>query len=452
MIQRRGNSVVNVPEWCRRPLSILSQAAPDAFATGDLLLLPFFSSKFGPTLWPIEIDVVVGTTERAEALSRTLRSVAPQWRWNVRAPLRPEALAWADGGVPEGILHEICSAPLTCLCGAVRLEWGEPVWYFGFESVEEDLRSGRLRPHGEDLDRAREEAEYLLARFPALEAEFLEYQPRTVEETLEKIHEAIRENEYGGRRSQLAFSREELPAVERVRRWHEQAQPRIEPLPLDASDQWPDDDSIWWSEDDQFRGWLIDQTLVRRPRSKRNAWLHEALAVQRGVQKPTHQGWETYQHAIMAAIALRTDLIPFEDHRAMRVAAILHDIGKVYNIWTPGCHALIGAKRWMDHRPPWLTDVEAELVTFLIKVHDMLGLMDRGIMNSEYRGAVSPAEIRAEIQALGRGLEEGLTLATTIYQADIASVPALRWLLPLTPLLQDVVLAGAEWESEVRSG
>lgn len=126
---------------------------------------------------------------------------------------------------------------------------------------------------------------------------------------------------------------------------------------------------------------------------------------------------------------------------------LYHDIGKLHNVWTPGSHPLIGARVWIKHRPPFITDTEASLITELIRNHDALGLMDRGLRNSAFRGGMTPAEIRAEIRGLGRGFEEGLRLLSSVYQADIGSVPALRWLMPLTPLLEDVVRAGQAGEA-----
>jgi adenylate kinase family enzyme len=50
------------------------------------------------------------------------------------------------------------------------------------------------------------------------------------------------------------------------------------------------------------------------------------------------------------------------------------------------------------------------------------------------------------IATSGRPFTDTLRLISTIYAADIASVPTLRWLLPLTPLLEGIVRAGTPAE------
>ena len=67
--------------------------------------------------------------------------------------------------------------------------------------------------------------------------------------------------------------------------------------------------------------------------------------------------------------------------------------------------------------------------------------MDRTLTAPGFRGGASPARVRRELTASGRPLEEALRLHAAVYSADIAAVSALRWLLPLTPLLEQAVLA-----------
>ena len=125
----------------------------------------------------------------------------------------------------------------------------------------------------------------------------------------------------------------------------------------------------------------------------------------------------------------------------MRVAVVLHDLGKVKNVVTPGAHGKIGSVTWVEARPAWLTDAEADLVTFLIRNHDVLSFLNRGISTANWKGRMAPCHIREELARSGRPLAEALALVSTIYSADICSVPTLRGLRRHTMLLERAVLA-----------
>ena len=422
--------LADVPEWLNDVLATVFAASPAAAVVGGAYYASFFSGTFGPTQIPFEVEVVVrdGTGDRVRS---ALEATRPATRWIVH-----DGSMNGDGAASD--------AALIAGRGALSLVDGRPVARFEDPRAREHLADGFLAPaEGVSAREAAAAAYDLLKWYPGLRADFLDYSGSDVPLTLDEIDALVKANERGGRRKIRQFLPSELPWLERIRAWHASSTPTIDAVPVPPRDALPSGDP-WAAPDGEFREWLIDQTVSRCPRTPRDSYLERALREQRGDQKPTHGGWETYQHAIMATLVLDTAGLDPADRRAARVAAVLHDIGKGHNVWTPGAHALIGAKAWHRLRPPWLRDDEARVVTFLIRTHDMLGLMDRGIVNENYRGALAPAEIRAELDLLGRDRVSALRLMSAIYRADVGSVAALRWLLPLTPLLEGAVLAGGQ--------
>lgn len=421
-----------LPEGCRDPLEVLARVAPRALALGSLYELPFFSGRRGPSQHPVEIDVLVPSSVEGALARGGLREAAPQYRWRVVA---------ADTVVGPGanpIQRALAAAPLVAMRGGVRLWDGAVLYHFVHRRALQHLRDGRLEPAGGDLEGAAREARWILQRFPGLVAGFLGHGGRPVDDSFDEIARKVAENEHGGRARALSFTERESELVAHIRDWHRANPPRISPPPLPPRVSLPAGDP-WSATDAEFREWLIDQALTRERRTPRDLDLFRMLEVQVGEQKPTHQGWEIFQHSIYAALTVETDHLPGH-RRSLRIAMLLHDIGKLFNLWTPGSHPLIGAKQWKKVAPSWLTPMEAEEITLLIRNHDVLGLMDRGIMSEDFRGAMGPAEIRDEITRLGLPLRQGLALFSAVYQADIGSVAALRWLLPLTPVLEQLVL------------
>lgn len=425
-----------LPPCCMIPLRALTQVAPDALITGATYFFPFFVGKYGPSVAPMETEVLVRVSANLDDLRARLEEAQPEVRWKVRTV---GATPCPDGD--KGIEDALQDAPIVALCGGVRLENGVPTYHFGHQDALRHLRDGLLVPNSGDISGSRELAADLLSQFPGLRADFISYSGKTLHETYEDIHQAVQQNEYGGRMKKSSFLPVEQKWIEAIRQWHRMSTPAVQMVPAPRRASLPTGDP-WSAGDSEFREWLINQALVRMPQLRPDPYLHRMLDMQKGEQKTTHQGWETYRHALMTMLVLETDRLDAADRRAMRVAALLHDIGKLYNIWTPGCHAQVGAKQWRRYAPDWLTEAEVELVTFLIRNHDMLGLMDRGIVSDEYRGGVSPTDVREALAAIRRPAPEALILASAIYQADIGSVAALRWLLPLTPLLEGVVRAG----------
>ncbi len=418
-------------EWTR-PVDVLRCLSSDAVVVAGYHCAPFWAGTYGPTQVPVEVEVIA-PAEEAAGLPHRLEGAAPDLRWNVRSTgllqKQPRDLDWTPC-----LAHE----PLVALCGGIHAATGLRVW--GHAAAHEHLKVGLLEPNGSAPESAASGARRLLQAYPGLRAPFLGYGGKTVEHTLTTIMQQVADGETGGRPSNSALRASERPVAAEIIRWHREATPSIEPVPVPIKAKLPTSDP-WSAPDSEFREWLLDQTMVRSPLTQPDEALQRMLAAQRGDQKPTHQGWEIAHHGVMAALVLETTAFAPTVRPALRVAAILHDVGKTLNLWTPGCHALIGAKIWDRWAPAWLSPEEKALITGLIAVHDILGLLDRAIMHEAYPGGLFPEDVRGRLHGVAPSLPEALRLASAMYRADIGSVAALRWLLPVTPLLERIVLA-----------
>lgn len=239
------------------------------------------------------------------------------------------------------------------------------------------------------------------------------------------------------------------------------------------------------ANDAQFREWLLNQTNSRFPVGGKDETLAEVMSYQAfaawyekrpqlmGVQKQTHQGWALYMHLRETMMQTPTDHL--EDlalkfgydfmrlRQAVRLAGLYHDAGKLVNAFTPGCHEVVSAKMFKKVKPSWISEEVADLAYYLIMSHDLLGRLARGISEKQahdirdldfdpaatpaYLGAIDPSYARKILAMYNMPLELALELNAALWQGDVASVAALRWLLPLVPLMKQVLLAGATDET-----
>ena len=245
--------------------------------------------------------------------------------------------------------------------------------------------------------------------------------------------------------------------------------------------------------DASFREWLLNQTRSRRPFGGKDpqidmlekppmdkvseAFSHAHQVLTEGEQKVTHQGLDLHQHLFQSTLQLATDEVigrvraeghsePFCNklRSAMRVAMLHHDLGKLVDISTPGLHESMGARIFRyAMKPVWVDEHMLRLAEWMIVQHDLFGRVARGITEkvgykiqdpnfdpddaSSYEGAIVPGRARDKILAINRktygeqpmSLETATAVIKEIWKADMGSVASLRWLLPVTDLLEQVV-------------
>ncbi len=231
--------------------------------------------------------------------------------------------------------------------------------------------------------------------------------------------------------------------------------------------------------DAEFCEWLLNQTRSRQPIGGRDQDLsgiltfsrekEQEIGVQTQEQKRSHLGFTLDQHLLESALQLHTDeleellksfpVIPlqFRDVRAsLRMGMLYHDIGKLYNVHTPGSHEGVGAKMWNRLKPSWISDEQASLAEWIIRTHDVFGRLARGITEKEnkslednsfnpmatpsYQGALDPHEALGELERLGYPRDLVIALHKIAWTADVSSVSALRWILPAADILEKIVI------------
>ena len=228
------------------------------------------------------------------------------------------------------------------------------------------------------------------------------------------------------------------------------------------------------SPDDQFKEWLLNQIRSRTPLGGKEGYLERiwdmAKTEKKGGQKETHMAFPLHKHLQEAALQLSTDALASElevaglspaeikkIRRCARLAMLWHDMGKVHNVYTPGSHEAIGAKQWERNKPDWISDEEAQIVSWMIRTHDISGRLLRGITEKpdskitdahfnptsepSYKGALDPSAVREELLKSGFDLPVATALHLAVWKADVSSVSALRWLLPVVEQVRQLVLS-----------
>jgi len=429
--------------WDRAMLRRLRCLAPDAWVTGGgHVYRPFFNGVYGPPSESWDVDIRVWGEERANQLQSLLQSRYGDMRWHVKGAER-----WAreeTGRTISSVEEAFSCMALICLCAGVR--WGdsevEVAW--GHSEAEADLWRGVLRPNPSgQVNFAEAKARKIASYYPGVCAPFIDHERMLVHDNWHAIQVAVRLVERGGRKESGPLSASERVLADRVLELMRALDRSSQAVPLPGPSPPPHGDP-WKAADQSFRAWVANQTRSRRPVGGRDTYLHHALSCQRGVpQKPSHQGWALDLHVLHALFVVETDHVP-DYRRALRLAVLWHDVGKRENVQTPGAHPMRGAKLWRQtqlHRLPGLTEQEDALVSCLIANHDVLGRLARGLWDEGYRGALSPAAIRRRLATGPLPLRQMAALAKEIWRADVGSIPACRWLLPLANELEQLILA-----------
>jgi hypothetical protein len=234
-------------------------------------------------------------------------------------------------------------------------------------------------------------------------------------------------------------------AVDAVRHWHQRTdraplwveQPRLRSL---APGEQPAD--IWRQDDTCFKSWLVREAMAfLRDGFVADETLDAILGAQVTAQKHTHQGWKTWQHAVNATLQLATDQHPSGLRRALRLGMLLHDIGKVSEaaLLSLGCHAGHGAKIWQRLGLQGISESDGRVIGYIIQNHDVFGLVDRAIHDPAMTARLDFDRMADRIAATPfAGWTESIDILADVNDADIGSLPSLRYLRPLTPLLKQI--------------
>jgi hypothetical protein len=226
-----------------------------------------------------------------------------------------------------------------------------------------------------------------------------------------------------------------------------------------------------------FGAWFLDQVHHHAPEGGPDADLRGVLdlSVFSGKlrtlsveQSAMHQGWTLERHLAQSVMELRTDALLErlgEAHDAdwrrdlrlsMRLAMLFHDTGKLLGP-RPRRHALISARLFDRFRPAWFPQRLVPMTQWLIRTHDLFGAFGRGLTDKEgaapadyggvglslassYFAALDSQAVREVLLGSGLPLEEAAAVHKAIWCADIGSIAALRWLLPVADLVEQLVL------------
>lgn len=239
-------------------------------------------------------------------------------------------------------------------------------------------------------------------------------------------------------------------------------------------------------DDDSYREWLLNQRRSRSPVGgkdvdlaqlvdyDKSAQMREILekkdskdptpkAEQGGTeQKVTHLGSPLKYHQETSSRLLETDdMKEFlsrhgleeeskEIRQIMRMAMFTHDLGKLFNINTPGIHERIGAKLLRKVTPTWCDEKKLKLAEWIVRTHDVFGRLARGITekkdetagvqsDSSYIGALDPNTVREYLLESGLPLDVAARIHKKIWEADVNSVSTLRWVLPVADILEELI-------------
>lgn len=479
----------------------------EAWASSGSVYRAFWNGRFGPMQEPTDVDVAVGDERAVAPLLRELERMAPDVRWSVLCPmtrlrtrygletgsvfeakkyvtfLHRGGLLRLRDGVPELRLHDGVEAALRN--GVVQLNTAL------LERLSAPRRAELLERETHHLPRAlsdypgvrvAEETTRLLAGGPHWRA----HEPRAVATHWSMLKSLAVEAQRDRPREPDAFCRralsgEELAIAREILRFHQLSahQPSAPPLPARASNGEVTDP--WHADDARFGEWFLDQVHHHAPLGGADAYLRSvldfslfapSLRERHSAQSPMHQGWSLERHLAQSVLQVRTDalldrLAPTHDDAwlsdlrlGMRLAMLFHDTGKLVGP-RPRRHALISARLFERFRPAWFPARLVPLTQWLIRTHDLFGAFGRGLTDKEgtpaadyaavelsrattYFAAFDAQAVRAELLESGLPLAEATAINKAIWCADVGSVAALRWLLPVADLIERLVLVHSE--------
>ena len=412
---------INV-NWARPIIEIVQNLNQPIYVIGELVYKPFFNDRFGPILNQVSVELVV--ENNAKELEHLLCVNHSDYRWCIsEMPVEEKMIAM----------------PFVFMKSAYFILGEQEEMRYYDSEAERHLLHGKIEPSSAYEKESEELASKLFSLYPGCSSSFFQLENGFKPTDWKEIEEEIHANEIGGRKCSDGLTEKEEGVAIKISQWHKENKKQKHLVPIPSRGNLPKGDP-WKSKDAEYREWVIQQTLADNSAINKDEYLDYVLQLQKvSGQKPTHDGWEVYMHSIMSVLQIHTDDLEPALRKILRLTMIWHDVGKLRNVWTPGAHGAIGAKIWK--KPDWLSKEEEELVKFLIKTHDYLGLMDRWLMDRDFKGGLSPNKIRRTCHSL----EEYdpkliLELMKRVYDADISSVSRLRYFTTLTPLLEEIVL------------
>lgn len=183
------------------------------------------------------------------------------------------------------------------------------------------------------------------------------------------------------------------------------------------------------ADDQTWRDYLVRQLVSHSPEVRDFAPEDTALlqswasAAEVEIHRDVHFRSKTTAHHIRVAYHLNTNRFLPSDRRALRIAALIHDVGKRRGQHVSGAHGSVGARMIEQDMIPGLSAFEM-LVVRLVRDHDIPGRVLKGILCPGEPGALPLSALK---QADG--------LVWALWRADVHSIPAYAWTLELESAL-----------------
>lgn len=482
---------------------VAAEVGADAWVSSGSVYRPFWNSRFGPAQTPTDVDVAVEDERAVAPMVKALERAAPWERWSVLCPatrlrerygievpsveaskryttfLHRAGLVRLRDGVPEWRLVEGVEASLRN--GVVQLNARL------LEALSPARRAEVLRKETHHLPRA-------LGDYPGVSvapetAALLEggphwraHQPQLVATSFRRMKEAVAEAQRERTDAQAfcrrALSEPERAVAEQILRFHRETEKRASAPRLPRRATRPEGvkglAEFGRLADDVFGDWFLEQVHHHQPQGGVDDDVRSVLDFSRfkvresrRVQSPLHQGWSLERHLAQSVLELRTDAVverlevihgatwARELRLAMRVAMLFHDTGKLLGE-RPRRHALISAALFSRFRPTWFPAEWVPMTRWMIRTHDLFGSFGRGLTDKQgaapadysrvdlklatsYFGALDSQAVRAVLLESGLPLEEAALIHEALWRADVGSIAALRWLLPVAELTRELV-------------
>lgn len=486
----------------------------EAWVGGGAVYRPFWNDRFGPMQRPTDLDVAVDDERASQPLLEALERAAPDERWSVLSPAARLQGRW--GISTEDSFEAKHFTTFLHRGGLVRLREGrielrlppgvEASLWSGtielnprlLERLSPDQRAELLAKETHHLPRA-------LSDYPGLTiapstsealrggAHWRDHRPARILAGWPALKREVVRTQSSRPRPALAHRRRALNRTERalaqeLLRLHREAAPRAEPPSHPPRRPLPERGELLTlareADDATFGGWVLEQIHHHRPLGGRDALLHavldgsrfaSTLRAQRHALGPMHQGFTLGRHLAQSLLELRTNEL-LADHAparreelrlALRLALLFHDVGKLAGE-RPQPHGLVSARLFQRFGPEAFPAHLLPLTCWLIRTHDLLGAFARGLTEKEghpigdytldpaapssYAGALDADAARAALRASGLPLAEAAALHRALWCADVGSIAALRWLLPVAPVVQELLVRGAREAKVVWDG